>query len=667
MSYKKKGLQKPAHPRKKKSSNNSPAKRKANVLKKRVVDAQKLFQLNEELASCLQDRDLDGADRVDTQLIKLVGTDNRVVFNRVVAPPRLMFLYAFNRAMLKMNRGYVQEAALSMVDVMETLYFGGVQEEIYFVFDMLAEQRGKHDQFSKKMDLACDHLLMAILCTRRFPAMSLSFFWKSKLLFEKVGRMDLAQFAHAFVKIQYGQLSIACEKSDPEGAKLFREAASKIQAKLIIPKREEIESQVIAMMQQRQTEIQIAQDEQLSREAFVKQCECHVKTWGEARKVDDLYPQFDAKKLMLIREYGDLDKDSKKLPNILDVLEMVCFDEERYAAYYDKTCKLIHMSGSAHSRDGEIDTVVNPDGKFTFLPKGVVKNLFYRGQTNFKSPCQPSLYRKLSEKAVFVERLKLCEFAHLLEKHPSVNLFKQGLVNRLDNGYYEQHGLNIDVEALAQHYGVKTEYLDLTVDKWVAAFFACCDYKVAKPGERDTYEKHKEDSVGVFYVYQAEPDYTSDGDFRPVGMQPQSRPVLQAGVVRKLDKDDDFNKMATAIPFRYDSRCVGILFWLFDQSSEIMPTEVIESKAKRIVEEKDTFSAAAFNMAHNRYYKDLSDEEFEAKVCDYTLHRQAGPLVDFMPEELQKTIEERKLWEQYLWHNTRIEQIIMMPREEGEI
>lgn len=44
----------------------------------------------------------------------MVGTDNRVVINRVVASVRSMYMYAFNHAMLRMNRGYVQEASTCM-------------------------------------------------------------------------------------------------------------------------------------------------------------------------------------------------------------------------------------------------------------------------------------------------------------------------------------------------------------------------------------------------------------------------------------------------------------------------------------------------------------------------------------------------------------------------
>ena len=66
--------------------------------KMRTIDANKLFQMNEALASLLQEGKLDKADKLDEEMIQYVGTNGRVVINQVVAPPRLMYMYAFNRA-----------------------------------------------------------------------------------------------------------------------------------------------------------------------------------------------------------------------------------------------------------------------------------------------------------------------------------------------------------------------------------------------------------------------------------------------------------------------------------------------------------------------------------------------------------------------------------------
>lgn len=165
----------------------------------------------------------------------------------------------------------------------------------------------------------------------------------------------------------------------------------------------------------------------------------------------------------------------------------------------------------------------------------------------------------------------------------------------------------------------------------------------------------------MFYVYQAEPDYAPDASFRPLGIQPLSRPALQAGYVRKLEPKHDFETMAIAIPFKYHSGCVGIVYQLFARSGHIQPPEVIGLKAKRIVAEATTFSTAAFKLAHQKYYSTMSDAEFSTMVTNYHLQEQPNPLVDFSDEELRQSFADRQHWEPYLMQNTRTQQIMTIP------
>lgn len=617
------------------------------------------MQLNEQLAACLMKKDIEEADKLDAELIQMVGTNNRVVYRRGVMPPVLTFMYAYNRCMLQMNHGYVQEAALSMIDVAETLHFGNVTQEIYFVFDMLAGLFGMRDRFSQPYMLACDYLLMAVLCERRFPAMSLSFFWKSHMLFNKLGVADLVEFTHAFIKVQYGLVAITYDKIDPEGAKLFKAEADKINAVLKLPNRNQAvaSSQTVSNFGSKQEIKEKPEKDNLA--DYFKRCKYHVKTFKEDQILEAHYPEFKVEDSLLFKRFGHMDEtDKDHLPNIMEVMETVCYDEEKCAVLYDNNPEVNTLFGRAHDRDGVIDTVVNPEGKFSCFPKGLIKNCFYRGQTKHYPHCYPSLYRDLSEKEQFVERLKLCEFELLLRKYPSTWLFEDGINITLADGSVEHRSLNVDVEPLAQHYGIKTEYLDVTVDKWVAAFFACCDYNKTKVDEHDVYQKHEEDTVGVFYVYQTEPEYSPDAPFRPLGIQPLSRPVLQAGYVRKLDQNQDFETMSVAIPFKNHSGCIGIVYQLFARSGHIQPPEVIGMKAKRIVAEETTFSTAAFELTHQKYYSTMSDADFSNMVTTYQLKIQPNPLVDFTDEELRKSVADRQIWEPYLWQNTRSRQIV---------
>lgn len=102
-----------------------------------------------------------------------------------------------------------------------------------------------------------------------------------------------------------------------------------------------------------------------------------------------------------------------------------------------------------------------------------------------------------------------------------------------------------------------------------------------------------------------------------------------------MDNSQNFNEQAHAIRFRFDSGCTSIIYWLFDQSMKIQPEEVVELKAKRIVEETSTFSRAAYELAHQRYFSKMANDDFWHLVNDYALTVQDSPLVDFTDEEIE--------------------------------
>lgn len=107
-----------------------------------------------------------------------------------------------------------------------------------------------------------------------------------------------------------------------------------------------------------------------------------------------------------------------------------------------------------------------------------------------------------------------------------------------------------------------------------------------------------------------------------------------------MNEGENFNDQAHGIRFRFDSGCSSIVYWLFDQSMKIQPEEIVELKAKRIVEETATFSRAAFDLAHQRYFSNLSEVDFWEMANAYSLRAQEPPLVDFTQEEFEKAKNE---------------------------
>ena len=163
----------------------------------------------------------------------------------------------------------------------------------------------------------------------------------------------------------------------------------------------------------------------------------------------------------------------QKLPTIMDVLDRLSYGEEKWAL--DKGP--LRCMFPNHTQEGLFEIVAGPDGSQRLIPCSLSFNDYYRGESRYNRPCRPSLYRKgMTDELIFHERLKVCEMSLLIEDYPLTGIFRSGLHVQLRNGRFIPLHLNVDTEALAQHYGIKTDLLDLTVDKFVAAFFATTTY-----------------------------------------------------------------------------------------------------------------------------------------------------------------------------------------------
>lgn len=330
-----------------------------------------------------------------------------------------------------------------------------------------------------------------------------------------------------------------------------------------------------------------------------------------------------------------------KLPTLLDVLERISLKEEVW--HLNKT-PFRHLFPT-HYQEGMYSSVVDSDGNTFLLPLEILPFTYYRGEAECHKPCKPSLYRKTMNPAkVFVERLKACEFELVINDHPLTKIFKNQTVINFPDGNQQLIHLNIDPLALAQHYGIYTELLDLTVNKWVAAFFAC-----TRLNSMGIYEPiHDSDSYGMFYIYgmqdQSSDMVSSHGFYdrklKPIGLQPFSRPGEQGGYVLRMTKEEDFNKLCkTKIKFRHDPIVSDLIFNYANRSKKLFPYEPIQDKAK-IICSSHTFSEAACNLVKQKYYPSTPQLLIEAWMQNQhvTIHR--GRLVTFTEIEKLTLLKE---------------------------
>lgn len=309
----------------------------------------------------------------------------------------------------------------------------------------------------------------------------------------------------------------------------------------------------------------------------------------------------------------------EQLPTILQVLEDIVGDE--LSKKLDPLTSS-HIAGLGCENNFYI-TRVDEKQKMRLMPGSPSLGKYFRGQREYYSTCSASIHRGLNDNDVLVERLRLCEFSVLLSTHPVVK-------------DYINAGFHVDVEGLAQHYGIATSILDLTNNKWTAAFFACTNYLNSSYQILDVSYKTK---MGILYMLE---EHSAEGfpEICVIGAQPLERPIRQNAFGVRLEEQQNFNDLPglRIIPFRHDEEAEQIIYEMFYRSKRLFPNDmfvdvVIQLKQETII----SFDAAA--LCHETYYQQLTNKEFRtlfsqtgmtiAPSCNVTLPR----------EQLQKVCE----------------------------
>lgn len=324
------------------------------------------------------------------------------------------------------------------------------------------------------------------------------------------------------------------------------------------------------------------------------------------------------------------------LPTILDVLNQLAYGEEKWAL--KKTP--LRMLQPYYEHEGKFEIVTGPDAQERLIPCSLSFNCYYRGESGYHKPCKPSLYRKgMTDEAIFHERLKTCELELLIEDYPLTDIFKSGLQITLNDGHTIHLHLNIDTEALAQHYGIKTDLLDLTVDKFVAAFFATTTYRNGKYYPIEP----KEPQYGVIYIYSDIPFWEKDmysKHMRVVGLQPFSRPGEQAGFVLRLGKNDDFRKKVQCkIKFRQDKDMSWLIFNYTNRANKLFPYSILEEKADAIINSK-IYSVKAFELCKTRYYANVDNNILMGYLKNLHLKINEQSPISFSDAEKEKVVND---------------------------
>lgn len=496
---------------------------------------------------------------------------------------------------------------------------------------------------------------LAAMVGTHYPALGLSFLWKARVHYEKSKELKNVAFCKSRMAMAYFLL---WHRSGQKESRFIEEARRLVNDDL---KREDFRHSAAQFSYDRQkglinNDLTLVEGAMIFFEKirayveFYRSAEFYMKialTMGDKEAAERGKKKYEN----MARAMGDRkrleyilgvdvsvavacwtpQKEQKEYHNLLDVMEMVAYDEE----WFHLEENTFRMMFPTHYQEGLFETLQMPDGTTHLYPCTLYPFRYYRGQSNRLEgkKCQPSLYRGLKEENMFHERLCLKELELLLENYPLTKIYKEGLYYDTPDGTKTMF-LNVDTNAIGQHYGIKTDLLDLTADKWVAAFFAATKYK---NGE---YLPFKDDGIGVIYVYTDSPTRGLP-KLSAVGLQPFSRPGCQFGLVYKMQKDEDFNDRARRIFFKHDPAISELIFNYCNRSKKLFPNEMLETKVKDIKASK-LYSHQAFANTIKEYYQSCSEEQIQKYIEELHITIQNDAPIVFTESEL-KTFDER--WE----------------------
>ena len=268
-------------------------------------------------------------------------------------------------------------------------------------------------------------------------------------------------------------------------------------------------------------------------------------------------------------------------------------------------------------------------------PHGIIikqaeRNHYYRGENQKYEKSISSLLRKLNnlpnnEKIIyeFIAHMRIGEFKNFLSEFDYVQ------------NWGKCYG-TVLYEALAQHYGLDTYWLDITNDFNTALFFATCRYDNIqnkwKPLTKEDTEKSEDTKFGYIFHIPAFQQRIgnilscsaciSENNSKincvfPIGFQPFERCYMQHGYGIYMEKDNPLQKDITfeKLRFRHSERLSQDVFNLMEEGKKIYPHEEFNvfNDIIDIIKNTNTFSIKAFEYAKNKLnYFNTPEDLYEA-------------------------------------------------------
>ncbi len=215
-------------------------------------------------------------------------------------------------------------------------------------------------------------------------------------------------------------------------------------------------------------------------------------------------------------------------------------------------------------RDTSYNVITLLDGKTGAIPFGHnFITLLYRGEYRDYGECIANIYRGDNAKDILLNKLKIKELECILRTYDRIKMDIE-------------ENVNVDFLAIAEHYELKTNLIDLTSDVGVAAFFATNRYNK----DKEEYEIVK-DGIGVLKRYNDSFPLLNP-NIHAEGAQRFQRPIEQHafGLEANEDTDSQFVKLF----FKQNEKLNTILANAFSVNGKniLFPKERIAEIAKEV-------------------------------------------------------------------------------------
>lgn len=238
------------------------------------------------------------------------------------------------------------------------------------------------------------------------------------------------------------------------------------------------------------------------------------------------------------------------------------------------------ISESGAITDTNIDLLMavrTSEQHFRFMPGPEFSPRLYRGETVFHQMCVPTMLRAgISNVDRCFAIGKWVELSTLMDHHPATHDLKKSRIGHLS--------FDLNIEAIAQHYGFKTGLMDFSRSKDVAMFFATCRHDRAT----ETYEPLHE---GTAVLYTADlkgviEHRKGSASFLPLGLEPLPRPEAQRALAVRLNPGENLNDMpwVTRETVEIAPELSQHYFDMFDGGAKLFPSNPFDDHVRSIRE-----------------------------------------------------------------------------------